>query len=92
MHVPSYTDAHLCAKKKKTTVGLIRCIPAVSFWDSSVPGECFVDERKMLYGGSISHLMLDILILILPLFELRKLRLNFWPKLGVIFMFMSGIL
>lgn len=40
----------------------------------------------------MSHLILDSLILILPLFELHKLHLKFWPGLAVLAMFMFGIL
>ncbi|KAJ4418649.1 hypothetical protein N0V82_005440 [Gnomoniopsis sp. IMI 355080] len=59
---------------------------------TSIHGECFVDERKIVYGGSISHLILDSFIIVLPLFELRKLHLTLWPKLGVIAIFICGIL
>lgn len=76
----------------KTTVGAIRCLPVEAYWDASIHGECFVDESKIVYGGAISHLFLDILILILPLFELHKLCLKSWTKLGVIIVFVFGIL
>lgn len=78
--------------RAKTTVGVIRCVPAVAFWDTSVQGDCFVDERKFILGGSISHLLLDSLILALPYLELRKRRLNFWPKLGVTATYICGTL
>ncbi|KAJ4388983.1 hypothetical protein N0V93_006445 [Gnomoniopsis smithogilvyi] len=81
-----------CWLVARTTVGAIRCVPAVSFWETSAQGECLLDERKIVYGGSISHLILGSLILALPLLELRKLRLQFWPLLGVIAIYICGIL
>lgn len=85
-----YSQSVLVVQNKKTVVGMIRCVPPVSFWEASIHGECFVDERKIVYGGSISHLILDSMILALPLFELRKIHLNLWPKLGVIAIYICG--
>ncbi|KAL2277819.1 hypothetical protein FJTKL_15111 [Diaporthe vaccinii] len=75
----------------RTVLSFIRCIPIQKYWDPSVDGRCPINDAKLFPAGAFSHLTLDVLIIALPLFELRKLRMSVRRKLGVIVLFMFGI-
>lgn len=55
-------------------------------------GRCPINDAKLFPAGAFSHLTLDILIIALPLFELQKLRMSLLRKLGVIVLFMFGMM
>lgn len=55
-------------------------------------GECFVDEVKVIYAGTLTSLALNVAIIALPIPSLRKLRLDFWPRVGLIIIFLLGIM
>lgn len=55
-------------------------------------GRCPIDDAKLFPAGAFSHLTLDILIILIPLFELRKLRMSLHRKLGVIVLFLFGMM
>ncbi|KAJ0109660.1 hypothetical protein J7T55_014222 [Diaporthe amygdali] len=76
----------------RATLGVVRCIPVYKYWDPSAPGRCPIDDGKLFPGGAFSHLTLDILIIALPLFELRKLRLSLCRKFGVMILFLFGFI
>ncbi|KAH8783119.1 hypothetical protein F5883DRAFT_482874, partial [Diaporthe sp. PMI_573] len=75
----------------RTTLGIVRCIPVCRYWDPSVDGKCPINDAKLFPAGAFTHLTLDVLIIALPLFKLRNLRMSIHRKLGVIVLFMFGI-
>lgn len=70
----------------------MQCIPLSTFWDERVSGNCAVDNNKLKYAVLTSHLLLDLLILIMPLSEISKLRLESWSKVGMMVILMFGVL
>jgi hypothetical protein len=56
-----------------------------------VDGKCPINDAKLFPAGAFTHLTLDVLIIALPLFKLRNLRMSIHRKLGVIVLFMFGI-
>ncbi|KAH7079321.1 hypothetical protein BKA63DRAFT_508165 [Paraphoma chrysanthemicola] len=77
-----------------TRVGLIlsQCQPIQKFWHQDLPGICPITPMMSLFATSIPHLILELAILICPLFEIYKLHLPKDKKLGVAVMFTSGLL
>ncbi|KAF7534123.1 hypothetical protein G7054_g6499 [Neopestalotiopsis clavispora] len=64
-----------------------------AFWDKSIPNAtCNIDDSKFFFGTVLTHLVLDLAILSLPILQVRKLRLRTAQKVGVCAMFMFGIL
>ncbi|KAH7078622.1 hypothetical protein FB567DRAFT_140174 [Paraphoma chrysanthemicola] len=77
-----------------TRVGLIlaQCHPIEKFWHQDLPGSCPITPMLSLFAASIPHLILELAILICPLFEIYTLHLPRNKKLGVAVMFTSGLL
>jgi hypothetical protein len=73
-------------------LGVFKCWPVNSFWDLNVGGGCSVEDGKFFIGTGITHVVIDIAILVLPVLQVRKLQLPHWQKVGISAMFMFGIL
>jgi hypothetical protein len=68
-------------------------VPVSAFWDKSIEDSvCAIDDSKFFFGTVLTHLILDIFILALPVLEVKNLRLPLGQKIGVIGLFMFGIL
>jgi hypothetical protein len=68
---------------------IFQCSPVNLAWDKTLNGQC-LDLTAVTYAGAgvaVSH---DIFTLLLPLNELRKLKMSAGKKLGVIVIFMIG--
>ncbi|KAI1344486.1 hypothetical protein F5Y15DRAFT_424627 [Xylariaceae sp. FL0016] len=77
----------------RTLIAVFHCLPVQAFWDKSIPNAtCAIDDSKFFTGTVAAHLSLDLAILILPILEIRKLKLRTSQKIGVSTMFMFGIL
>jgi hypothetical protein len=64
-----------------------------AFWDKSIPNAtCRINDSKFFFGTVLTHLLLDIIILSLPVLQVRKLQLPTSQKIGVTAMFMFGTL
>lgn len=69
------------------------CYPVQAFWDRSIPDfRCYIDDSKFFFGSVLAHFVLDVAILVLPVLQVRKLQLRTAQKVGVISLFMFGIL
>ena len=75
----------------QVTLTCIQCIPIHKFWDTDVPGTCPVTPMLSLFGAGIPHFVIELAILICPLFEIRKLHLPLRRRLAVAAMFTAGI-
>ncbi|KAF4472469.1 integral membrane pth11 [Fusarium albosuccineum] len=75
----------------RTFLVTLRCIPLQSFWDPSVKGKCTLKDSTFFFGTILVHVIIDIVILILPVLQIRKLQLPLMQRLGIIAMFMFGI-
>ncbi|KAF2472427.1 uncharacterized protein BDR25DRAFT_366447 [Lindgomyces ingoldianus] len=61
------------------------------FWRPELEGVCNIDDSKFFFGTVLTHLILDIAILALPVIEVQKLHLPLGQRLGIMGMFMFGI-
>ena len=68
----------------------LQCIPLKYFWDKSTDGRCGIDESQFFFGTVLTHFVMDIIILILPVVEVGKLHLRLGQKLAVICLFLIG--
>lgn len=71
---------------------LFRCSPVRAYWDKEIPGEiCPINEVTFYFATIFTHMILDIIILVLPIIEVFKLRLRLGQKIGVAALFLIGI-
>lgn len=71
---------------------IFQCNPIAGFWDSKIPGmKCF-DTDVFWYGYAIIDIITDIVILWLPMWEVRKLHLPVLQRIGVGAIFALGAL
>ncbi|OWY51244.1 cytidine and deoxycytidylate deaminase zinc-binding region [Alternaria alternata] len=65
------------------------CDPVESFWNRDIKGKC-LDLQAIAYANSASAIAQDIILLVLPLFFIRKLQMKRYRKAAVGFMFAIG--
>jgi hypothetical protein len=75
----------------KTFVGIFHCVPVQAFWDSTAGGYCAIED-KFFFGTTLVHAIIDIAILVLPMWEIGKLQLPILQKAGIMIMFTFGFL
>ena len=77
----------------RTFMAIFHCVPVHAFWDHSVPdARCDINDSEFFFGTVLVHLLIDLVILALPVMQVRQLQLRFGQKVGVIGLFMFGIL
>ena len=71
----------------------LQCTPTKAYWDLSQQAlKCHINESIFFFGQVLTHVLLDISILALPIIQVWKLHLPLGQKIGVITLFMFGIL
>ncbi|KAI1633625.1 hypothetical protein F4809DRAFT_652463 [Biscogniauxia mediterranea] len=76
----------------RTFIGIFQCTPVQYFWDTSIPGGyCAIDDRLFFIGNISVHIVTDIAVLYLPIFQLQKLNLPMIPRPGIVIIFMFGV-
>ncbi|KAH7018106.1 uncharacterized protein B0I36DRAFT_368153 [Microdochium trichocladiopsis] len=72
---------------------IFQCTPINAAWDKSLvrsgAAHC-VDQGAYFIGVAVPHTATDVLILTLPLFELRKLQMPNWKKWAISGIFLLG--
>ncbi|KAH8673330.1 hypothetical protein BX600DRAFT_432961 [Xylariales sp. PMI_506] len=77
----------------RTLVCIFHCLPVQAFWDKSITdATCTVNDSTFFFSTVLAHLVLDLGILSLPIVQVRRLQLRTAQKIGVIALFMFGIL
>ncbi|KAF5572320.1 L-fucose permease [Fusarium pseudoanthophilum] len=68
----------------------IQCIPTQAFWELSIRpnATCFIKTNKYIFGSVLSHIILDLFIIILPIMQIKKLQLPWLQKVGILLMFL----
>lgn len=69
----------------------LQCVPPAAIWNTTIKGKCN-DSTAQVYAGAAFAIFEDIVIILLPIRELRNLNLTPKKKLGVMFMFALGSL
>ena len=67
------------------------CTPIDKYWNSTTPGHCIAETEAGVVYGSLNFVS-DIVIFVLPLPMVWRLQLSRESKLGVILVFMGGIM
>lgn len=75
----------------QTFLAVFHCVPIQKFWNTDLAGVCNIDDSRFFFGTVLTHLIIDIVILALPVIEVQKLRLPLSQRLGIMGMFMFGI-
>jgi hypothetical protein len=70
----------------------MQCQPIRKFWNDEVPGTCPLTPMMSVFAAGIPHFIIEIAILLCPLFEIWRLHLPFARKIAVAAMFASGLL
>lgn len=70
---------------------LFGCTPIDKYWKSTTPGHCIPSTKAGLFYGSMNFVT-DVLIFVLPLPMVWRLKLSRENKLGVILIFMGGVM
>ncbi|KAJ4004831.1 hypothetical protein NW766_011565 [Fusarium irregulare] len=75
-------------------VGTIQCLPVEAFWQLEMrpTANCLVETPKYVFGSIISHILIDVLAIILPVVQIKRLQLPLIQKFGVLLMFLFGTL
>lgn len=67
----------------------LECTPIAKSWDVSLPGHC-LDTVSLYMIGSISDVVMDFLILILPLPAIARLQMPMSRKIELVIIFALG--
>jgi hypothetical protein len=70
---------------------VFQCTPVEYVWDLSVGGKC-IDSQAFVYSGAAFSILEDFVIIILPVWELRALKLDLRKRVTLGFMFALGSL
>jgi hypothetical protein len=68
-----------------------QCIPVDHFWDPTITGKCLNTPALVYVGGGFS-IAEDIVIMFLPISELKGLNMSLRKRVGLILMFILGSL
>jgi len=68
---------------------IFQCNPVPFAWDKELHGKC-LNLTSLTYAAAVLSGLLDLVTLLLPINELRKLQMSLDKKLGVIFIFIIG--
>jgi hypothetical protein len=66
------------------------CVPTWAIWDKTIPAVCNIDRDNFFLATITTHFILDVIILVLPIFPVFRLQLPLQQKLGVIGFFLLG--
>ncbi|KAK7954104.1 hypothetical protein PG996_014990 [Apiospora saccharicola] len=78
----------------RTFITIFHCIPVQAYWDKSILGAtCMISDSKYIFWSTLAHFLLDVVIIVLPAFEIRKLvQFSARQKIGTCALFGFGIL
>ena len=72
-------------------LALFTCVPVQRAWQSNVPGHC-LDQQKTFLGASISNVVADFILLVLPVPMLWNLQVSRSRKFALVGVFVAGYL
>ncbi|GKU04238.1 integral membrane protein [Fusarium langsethiae] len=76
----------------RTFMTIFHCVPVEAYWNHNIKNAvCKVDPAKFMFGTTLVHLMLEVAVLSLPVFQVKSLKLRTGQKIAVVAMFMFGI-
>ncbi|KAK6212456.1 hypothetical protein LQW54_005230 [Pestalotiopsis sp. IQ-011] len=69
-----------------TLVILFQCSPVSAFWDTTITDATCLNEGMIIFSGSIVSIVEDVVLMLLPIPELRKLQVSGRKRWGVAIM------
>lgn len=69
----------------------VQCRPIQKTWDQALPGRC-ADPAMLALGSAVPNMALDLAILLLPVYEIARLRMAVAQKVAVVAIFFLGFL
>ena len=76
----------------RTFLTLFRCSPIQYYWDRSLNGRCVIDVAMYYFATDLTHTLLDVIIVTLPIYEILKMQLPLGQKIAVTGLFSCGLL
>lgn len=76
----------------RTFLTLFRCSPVQFYWDKSLNGRCTINVATYYFATDLTHTLLDVIIVTLPVYEVMKMQLPLGQKIAVTGMFSCGLL
>jgi hypothetical protein len=88
-----WTVMAFCVASGITFISTIffQCQPISHVWNRDLKGTC-INNRSIAYANGGINILQDILIVLLPLYEMRILQLSTREKVGVYAMFGLGLM
>ncbi|KAM0340380.1 hypothetical protein ACHAPU_010516 [Fusarium lateritium] len=75
----------------RTFMVIFHCLPVQAYWDKSIEGAvCKINDSQFFFGTCLTHFILDVVILALPVIEVFKLRLRLGQKIAITALFVVG--
>lgn len=74
-----------------TCAGILQCDPIAYVWDKSLDGHC-INYNALSWGNAGINIFQDVFIILLPIQELRQLKLDFKQRIQMYLMFGVGLL
>ncbi|RYC78424.1 hypothetical protein BFJ63_vAg18702 [Fusarium oxysporum f. sp. narcissi] len=74
----------------RTFMMSFRCLPPQYFWDKSINGRCAINDSQFFFGTILTHCVIDLVILALPVIKIGTLHIRLGQKLAVIGLFLTG--
>ncbi|PVI04286.1 hypothetical protein DM02DRAFT_611547 [Periconia macrospinosa] len=71
-------------------VWLYACQPIEKYWDLSITRGSCIKWTTVFVSSGVMNTVTDSVILLLPIFMLRKVRLPRWEKIGLVLVMMTG--
>ncbi|KAH8723279.1 hypothetical protein GQ44DRAFT_620601, partial [Phaeosphaeriaceae sp. PMI808] len=69
---------------------LYACRPLEKYWDLSITRGSCIEWSKFVISSGVMNTGTDSVILLLPIFMLRKVQLPKWEKIGLVLVMMTG--
>ncbi|RFU33030.1 hypothetical protein B7463_g3308, partial [Scytalidium lignicola] len=66
-----------------------QCIPVNSVWDVTIPGRC-INSQAFVYAVAGFAIFEDIVIILMPIYELKDLNLDLRKKVALMLIFVLG--
>jgi hypothetical protein len=77
----------------RTFMVIFHCIPVQAYWDKSIENAvCKINDSQFFFATCLTHFILDVVILALPVIEVFKLRLRLGQKIAITALFALGFM
>jgi hypothetical protein len=74
-----------------TFVFIFTCVPVEKLWNPRLQGHC-INQIGTWVANAASTIITDVIILLLPIYQIRKLQLKLQDKIGLYLIFSVGFL